>query len=112
MSGTTVKLTNNIPGIMQKIRGNVTRGQHAMARDVASVAFQLCAVSDNNEPGHVHTRDTIAVLEDGEKTYVIVKGVGLLLEYGTVNMPAQAFMRPAFESVRAKHRSYFRKVAE
>lgn len=107
-----VKFTNNIPAIQQRIRANAKRGQHAMARDVASIAYQLCPVSETDEPGHVHTRDTIAVKEDGDKTHVVVGGVGLLLEYGTVNMAAQPFLRPAVESVKQDIRSYFRKITE
>ncbi|MGA9994655.1 MAG: hypothetical protein WBP93_04525 [Pyrinomonadaceae bacterium] len=51
-----------------------------------------CPVSDNNEPGHVHTRDTIEARasEDGSAT-VEAGGAAVWINFGTYKTPAHPF---------------------
>lgn len=65
-------------------------------------ARQDCPVSDNNAPGHVHTRDTIKVIrgEDGNLE-VVAGGAAIYIEFGHHTrsgsyVPAYPFFLPAF----------------
>ena len=53
-------------------------------------------MSDNDEPGHVHTRDTIR-RETGEEgtTSAVMGGAGVYPEFGTSRMAAHPVLTPA-----------------
>jgi HK97 gp10 family phage protein len=75
------------------------------AKAVKTIARQLSPVSNNNEAGHIHMRDTIYI-EEISRTR---RAVGVKapyaphVEYGTVYMDAQPFMEPAMELARREY---------
>ncbi len=68
------------------------------ANEAADMARALCPVSDNNTPGHVHTRDTIRVeTEANGDVKVLADGAALWIELGREAAPASPFLLPACE---------------
>lgn len=73
-----------------------------------AVARQLCPVSDNNDPGHTHLRDTIvaeidpatgaATLAEGDEARGVTLERVLAVEFGTSRMAAHAHNRPGVEA--------------
>ncbi len=91
----------------QKIRVAIARGAgvglRQAAEEVVEIAQANCPASDNNDPGHIHTRDTIVARGvNGHRTDVAVGGAGVLIEFGTSQTGARPFLIPAAESVRAR----------
>ena len=119
MSALTVKMVKRGDKFYQMERRAPSAARNASfktARAVRTVARQLSPVSDNNEPGHVHMRDTIEVVEVSETRHAVVvdKEYASFVENGTVHQDAQPFLRPAFELCRkdfeAALRDFFQEV--
>jgi hypothetical protein len=99
----SVKRKDNTEKIRVAIPRGAGVGLRQAAEEIAGIARANCPVSDNNEPGHVHTRDTIIARGvNGSRTDVVVGGAGSLIEFGTSRMGARPFLLPAAESVRAR----------
>jgi HK97 gp10 family phage protein len=83
-------------------KGRVERAKLEAATVTLSIARQLCPVSDNNELGHTHMRDTIKLLlgEYGGVRVVVGAPYGPLVNFGTVNMDANPFFTVAVEAGR------------
>jgi hypothetical protein len=63
--------------------------------------YSLCPVSDNNEAGHVHTRDTIKVTEgEADSATVEIGGAVIFIEYGP---RAHPFVPHSFELAKRAH---------
>lgn len=105
---------NRMRELSRQGRQSAGRRNAELAEDTVKIAKQLVPVSDNNEPGHVHLRDTIRVEKNprtGSASAVAgdeEKGVhhALLVEEGTTFMDAQPYMRPAAKAAlkRARNR--------
>ena len=109
------KLLHNgsrIRKLRAELRPRVARALSRRTRQAAGIAYQLCPVSDNDEPGHVHTRDTIAVESNarGDVQKLVAGGASLFLEFGTVHMDAQPFLRPAVAEVKPELMKDLRRI--
>ena len=90
--------------------GDMQRAKVEGAEVAASVARQLAPVSDNNEPGHVHMKDTIALRLGSYGGVLLIVGAfyAWFVEFGTSLMDARPFFRPAIEA----GREHMRRVIE
>jgi hypothetical protein len=84
---------------------NLTAGVDAVVGKNAAAAKGICVArtprSQNNEPGHVHTQDTIRVERVESGHYKIVAGGAMLfIELGTMYRAPLAPMRTSIEAIK------------
>ncbi len=96
------KITRNkVSQVRARIRRNADRRLEKIAGRAADEIRERAPVSDNSEPGHVHMRDAIFVVERRRGWSVeIRKPYAIYVEYGTVDSDAQPFIRPAVADIR------------
>jgi len=105
MSVTIRKSGFNFAALSRNVRGNIADALNEGAESTVSLGKQLAPVSDISTPGYVHMKDRIAQTEEANPEHLRVTmesqaDYSAFVEYGTVNMEAQPFMTPAFESAR------------
>ena len=90
--------------------GRAARAKAEGAEVARSVAVQLCPVSENDAPGHVHMRDTIKLLygKYGGVRLVVEKDYAGFVNFGTVNQDANPFFTLAVEAGREHMRRVMR----
>lgn len=96
---------NRYQEIERKIEEAARKRSLQMSQEIAELARQECPVSDNNEPGHVHTRDTIEVVEVDNGYSVEVGGAAVWIEFGTHLWEGHPFLMPAADLVHKKYRN-------
>src|SRR5688572_17446558 len=89
----------NFAALSRNVRGNIADALNEGAESTVSLAKQLAAVRTG------YMRDNIAQTEEANPEHLSVTmesqaDYSAFVEYGTVNMEAQPFMTPAFESAR------------
>jgi len=101
MFSAKVKLISRIPEATKNLRQRVDEIIGEETQNAASICFQLTPRSDNDEPGHVHTQDTIHVYRNTRGNYELRAGGAMKwLELGTSTMAALAPMRTSMGAVR------------
>jgi HK97 gp10 family phage protein len=95
----------NMAGLSRRVRGNIADVLNGGAESCVSLGQQLAPVSEINTPGYVHMKDRIkqteeATVDNLKVTMESQADYSVFVEYGTINMEAQPFMTPAFESAR------------
>jgi HK97 gp10 family phage protein len=97
---TAIKKTGfNFSALSRKVRHHISSELNSGARSCVSLAQQLAPVDTGFMREHIAqteeaTPDHLRVTIESGADY------SLFVEYGTVNMDAQPFMTPAFESAR------------
>ena len=89
----------NIMGLSRRVRGNIADVLNSGAESCVSLAKELAPVDtgfmkENIAQTEEATPDHLKVTMESSADY------SAFVEYGTVNMEAQPFMTPAFESAR------------
>jgi len=89
----------NMAGLSRRVRGNIAGVLNGGAESCISLAQQLAPVDtgfmkENIAQTEEATADNLKVTMESQADYSV------FIEYGTVNMEAQPFMTPAFESAR------------
>lgn len=94
-------------------RRAAARRNEDLAKLTVEIATQLVPVSDNNEPGHIHLRDTIRVEKNprtgsasavaGDESKDVFHAIPV--ELGTVHMAAQPYLRPAADLATKRSRN-------
>ncbi|MGB9180634.1 MAG: hypothetical protein WCB68_15485 [Pyrinomonadaceae bacterium] len=90
--------------IAKRMIDGVRAANMETAQEIAEEARRGCPVSGNNEPGHVHTRDTITAKanEDGS-AIVEAGGAAIFIELGTRFTSPHPFFIPAIEAAQRRH---------
>lgn len=101
--------------LSRRVRGNIADELNSGAESCVSLGQQLAPVSDISTPGYVHMKDRIKQTEEATPEHLKVTmesqaDYSAFVEYGTVNMEAQPFMTPAFESARRQVNNGLRKA--
>lgn len=99
MSVTIRKTGFDFAALSRKVRGNIADELNSGAESCISLAKQLAPVDtgfmrDNITQTENATPEHLRVTMESQADY------SAFVEYGTVNMEAQPFMTPAFESAR------------
>jgi HK97 gp10 family phage protein len=99
MSVVIKKTGFNMMALSRRVRGNIAEALNEGAESCVSLAQQLAPVDtgfmkENVAQTEAATPDHLRVTMESQADYSV------FVEYGTVNMEAQPFMTPAFQSAR------------
>lgn len=96
----SVRITGfDFKGLSEKVRKNIAETLNEGAESCVSLAKQLAPVDTGFMRENIEQTD-IASAENLKATIESGADYSVFVEYGTVNMEAQPFMTPAFESAR------------
>lgn len=100
--------TFTVKSRLPQIAREITRAARAAVKEegaeMKEEARAACPVSDNNAPGHVHTRDTIEaeISRDGLGVELGAGGAILFIEFGTSHAAARPVLRPVAATSRKR----------
>lgn len=117
MPPTTRQKVNNFVRARARIKRDAAEFNLSQGKEIVKIARRLCPVSDNNDPGHVHLRDTIRTEKGrrqgevkviaGDESQGVFHALPVEEGYHTQSgsfVEGQPYMRPAIEQVRKRAR--------
>ena len=102
MISATFKLANNrIPEAIKNLRAGTEAVTRKNAQNLTEAIVRRTPRSDNDEPGHVHTQDTVHAEQARDGQYRVTAGGAMpYIEFGTEHEAALAPMRTSAEEIK------------